>query len=253
VTHWGVTIRVTESPLENSPIEVIFEDEWLLAVCKPAGLAVQEMHERLSIERGVLDGVHRELVLYHRLDKDTSGLVLLGKSSSRQTDVNRAMTEAFEKKRIRKAYLAVVEGQWKNEWNRVETFVARSEATGFMQNLTEATGGAKRALTTFRVLARSMPGTPLKTWIEAMPKTGRTHQIRLHCLFHGCPILGDRYYGHADEKPLALHAHRVDFSHPITGESVCLTALPPEHWLTDRLVDLDPSRVQAWMLNNAKR
>jgi 23S rRNA pseudouridine955/2504/2580 synthase len=221
---------------------VVFEDEWLVVVSKPSGLAVQDLHE--GMKQGTTQGCWGEsLVLYHRLDKDTSGLVLFGKGSARRDEVNRAMTQAFEKKRIRKAYLAVVNGRWKNEWNRVETFVARNESTGLMENLPRALPGAKRALTTFRVLASSQE----KSWIEAMPKTGRTHQIRLHCLALGCPILGDRYYGKADDLALALHAHRLDFIHPLTNVPICLVDPFPADWISTRLVGLDEARIQAWL------
>jgi RluA family pseudouridine synthase len=212
---------------ESQALTAVFEDEWLLAVNKPRGWAVQP-----DLETAVKQRWGRGLVAYHRLDKDTTGVILFGK----RPEIHRAMSEVFEKKKIRKAYFALVRGVWRPEWNKVESFVDRA-ADGRMQNLTRAeTKTARHAMTTFRLLSTS----PQLSWIEAMPKTGRTHQIRLHCLLKDCPILGDTLYGPERreaqlqsarvERVLALHAYRLDFTHPKTGESLRLIAPPPAPW-----------------------
>jgi RluA family pseudouridine synthase len=229
-------------------VQVVYEDEWLLAVSKPGGLQMHPTNSPasgdISLESLVLERFGAGYVLYHRLDKDTSGIVLLGKPSRERHDVHRKMTQAFEQKKIRKAYLAIVQGEWRREWNRVETSVARAP-NGLMQNVAVGTPDSKRALTTFRlILASNDSSTEPRTWIEAMPKTGRTHQIRLHCLYHGCPILGDRYYGTADDGPLALHAYRVDFRHPITDEPIRLIQEPPPSWRDERFRGFDPVRLE---------
>lgn len=228
----------TEPGPNENVIRVVYEDDWLLVVSKPAGLPVHaspgqkgdDLESRLRRERG------RSFVLFHRLDMDTTGLVVLGK----RAEINRAMTEAFEKKRIRKAYLAAVEGRWRPEWNRVETFIDR-DANGRWINRENPPG--KKSITTFRLLKASDE----KSWIEAILKTGRTHQVRLHCLAKGCPILGDRVYGHVHSglPPQALHAYRMDFQHPITGERLQLVDPPPEYWKSEWLNGLETEAVMA--------
>jgi 23S rRNA-/tRNA-specific pseudouridylate synthase len=135
-----------------------------------------------------------------------------------------------EHKRIRKAYWAVVAGRWRPEWNRIETEIARSP-TGRLQNVV---AGGRRAVSTVRLLA----ATDEKSWIEVLPKTGRTHQVRLHCLAMGHPILGDRLYGERADVPIALHAWRIDLRHPVSGESLRIRASPPAYWPDHWLIDV---------------
>lgn len=230
-------------------VDVVFEDEFLIAVNKPAGLVVHGGSE--SLETWVARYVDRPAILLHRLDKDTTGIVLLAK----RRDAAGPLSRAFAEKKIRKSYWAVVSGRWPKDVNRVESFISRSldggwvsraiggATSGVASNMESdmandvasdvasdmANGDAKRALTTFRILAASDE----KTWLEAIPKTGRTHQIRLHCQSAGHAILGDRLYGQsnsAEAWPHALHACRLDFKHPITGEPMRLVAEPPEYW-----------------------
>lgn len=210
---------------ESEPINILFEDEWILAVSKPSGLMVHANPES-KVEQGpnlqdlLSAGRKRQLTLFHRLDKDTSGLVLLGK----RPEISAAMTRLFEEKKIRKAYFAVVEGEWKKSVNRIENYLARA-AEGRMAIVDEGQG--QRALTTFRVLDSSSA----KTWLEVMPKTGRTHQIRVHCASAGHPVLGDRLYGQVSEVGrLALHAHQLNFTHPLTKENIQLNDSPPRAW-----------------------
>lgn len=216
--------------MEPSRLEIVYEDEVLVAVNKPAHMPV---HGRPGGRRPDLLGVAeqqlgRRLVLFHRLDIDTTGVVLLGKDRS----INPAMAAVFAEKRIRKMYWTVVRGVWRAEWNRVETRIDRAEPKGFRN----VVAGGKIALTTFRRLAVHAD----KSWLEALPKTGRTHQIRLHCLALGCPILGDALYGERTAMPIALHARRIDLRHPQSGEVLRLIAEPPDYWTTHWLNELSP-------------
>ena len=221
-----------------SLIKIIYEDPWLLVVNKPPGVAVHpdpgsglgsRVHAYLDLQSHLQKERGESLTLFHRLDRDTSGLVILG----RRPEIRQAMNDLFEKKKIRKCYTAVVSGRWQPQWNRVENFLHKSES-GFWENRSEPPG--KPALTTFRLLAASAD----KSWLEVIPKTGRTHQIRLHCVSKGSPILGDRLYNsktiRPGDPPQALHAYRVDFKHPQTGEALQLRAAPPEFWRSDWLV-----------------
>lgn len=210
--------------LDSSTLDVIYEDEWLIVINKPVGLSSETQNAGSpSLEKLVSERLGTAVTLFHRLDKDTTGLIVLGKKRS----INKAMSDAFEHKRLRKSYLAVVHGRWEKSWNRVETQIDRGP-DGKMRNQTE---GGKKSLTTFRVFS----STDEKSWIEAIPKTGRTHQIRLHCLAQGCPILGDRIYGLEKDRdpslpPQALHAYRLDFMHPATTKPMTLRAPPPDYW-----------------------
>lgn len=154
----------------------------------------------------------------HRIDRDTSGLVLFAKNSR----WNREFSEMFEKKRIRKEYWAIVNGNWDPSRNKVETKIHRTSQGGWE---THPELG-KKAKTTFRVLGKN----DTHTWLQALPKTGRTHQIRLHCLEGSCPIVGDRFYSDDHGNPLLLHAHSLRFLHPAGTGEIRLKADVPPYW-----------------------
>jgi RluA family pseudouridine synthase len=214
--------RMRESSLHlNDDVRTIFEDEWLIAVSKPSGLLSHSnpgREDEDSLENILRAKMNLPLILFHRLDRDTSGLVLLGK----RREIAGLVTRAFEEKKIRKSYLAVVEGQWRADWNRVDQPIE-----------------SKSAVTTFRLLA----GGDHKSWIEALPKTGRQHQIRIHCQFHQRPIVGDTRYGARASLPsgsgFALHAYRMDFYHPKTGEKMRIVDEPSTAWRERYLGNLD--------------
>jgi RluA family pseudouridine synthase len=215
------------APVRAATIEILYEDDVLIAVNKPPGLVVHSGGaQRPDLQSRVREHLGREVVLFHRLDKDTSGVVLLGK----QRSINSAMAHAFETKRIRKAYWAVVGGRWRPEWNRIETRILR----GADDRWRNVVAGGREAISTCRLLV----GDDTKSWIEVLPKTGRTHQVRLHCLAMGHPVLGDRVYGERAALPMALHAWRVDLRHPVTGAALRIRAAPPPFWETDWLAGL---------------
>jgi len=202
--------------------EVLFEDEVLLAVNKPPRLAVHPTRDpaRPSLQSTVEEWAGKRLTLFHRLDADTTGVVLFGKDRG----INPAMAAQFEQRQLRKVYWAVVRGRWRPAWNRVATRI-RWAGQGRWRNATE---GGEEAVSSFRVLIASDD----RSWLEVLPKTGRTHQIRLHCLAHRCPILGDRTYGEAgsEDPPMALHARQLVFCHPRTSDPIRIVAEPPSYW-----------------------
>lgn len=210
---------------------VVFEDSYLLAVNKPAGLKVHGEDCETTLESLVAKTQGRRAILLHRLDRGTTGLVLFAK----RKEAAGPMSRAFEEKRIRKSYWAVVKGRWPKGLTKVESFIERDPEDPRRQ-LSRVSGGGRKAVTTFRVLAASVE----KTWLEVIPKTGRTHQIRVHCASQGHPILGDGLYGEGDGKNsgLALHAERLLFRHPMTDEELDLHAPLPEVWQTDWLAGL---------------
>ncbi len=199
-------------------LELLFEDDDLAVVNKPPSL-VSEGEEENDLQSLLSEQLKREVILYHRLDKATSGTLLIGKTRR----WNREIADMFLQKRMRKSYWAMVEGDWSAEWNRVETFIRRGE-DGLMQNHPEL---GKKALTTFHLVQRS----DSLSWIQALPKTGRTHQIRVHCAQKNRSIVGDPLYGNGGElDPLALHAESLRFRHPGTGKTIQVKAKPPAYW-----------------------
>lgn len=202
-------------------MEILFEDDVLVAVNKPANMPVHrggEFDDRPDVESVLRARLGCELVLFHRLDADTTGVVLLGKDRS----INSRMASLFSKKRIRKTYWVVVRGVWQPSWTRVETRIERGGGSRYRN----VEVGGQRALTTFRVLASNDE----RSWLEAQPRTGRTHQIRLHCRAKNCPVLGDRLYGKSGPAAMALHARQVEFLHPVTQQPLLICAPPPSYW-----------------------
>lgn len=203
---------------------MVFEDDELLVVDKPPGwnthapdpYAGEGIHEWLR---------HREprwadLSILHRLDKETSGLIVFGKTPL----ANRSLTRQFEERRVEKVYRLRTDrpiraSEWTADWSLVragERQVARPRAAGM-----------EPAETVFRHLSESAGGID---W-EAIPKTGRTHQIRAHAAEGGMPILGDRLYGGGEARRLHLVSHRLAFEHPRTGRPVAWTVEPD--WSAD--------------------
>jgi 23S rRNA pseudouridine955/2504/2580 synthase len=203
--------------------QTLLEDEWLLAIDKPAGLAV---HGGSGVSRGVIEQLRLErpalrfLELVHRLDRDTSGVLLLAKKRSALTGLHRQLREGMVEKR----YLALVAGAWR-EARRVVQLPLTRYVTAEGERRVSVESGGMASHTEF-TLQRRYPGYSL---LAAELKTGRTHQIRVHLAHLGFPIAGDDKYGDfALNKALAkrglkrmfLHAAELGFRHPASGERV---------------------------------
>ena len=210
--------------MTKAPIEILYRDESLVAINKPAMLPVHETADPLRPHvQGLLEKqLGEKLVLFHRLDLETTGVLLFG----RDEKINRAVTEMFRDREMQKTYWTVVDGRWLEEWTQIETYIAK-KGGGRWQNLPKGRGG-DRAVSRFRILKTSGE----KTWLEVKPETGRTHQIRLHCLEKRHPVMGDKLYGRADPRglPMALHAKSLSFRHPVSGDEITIGANPPEYW-----------------------
>jgi 23S rRNA pseudouridine955/2504/2580 synthase len=233
-------IRMAEKEVHEVPgaeFKILLEDSHLLVIDKPAGVAV---HGGSGVSYGVIEQLRaarpdaKFLELVHRLDRDTSGVLMLAKKRSALTNLHEQIREGEPDKR----YLALVHGDWKNERQHVKLALHKySTAEGERRVRVQSDGMPSHTI--FNLVRRYGPYALL----EAELKTGRTHQIRVHLASSGFAIVGDDKYGDfalnralqkADGERVALkrmflHAYRLTFNHPESGKQVTLKApLPPE-------------------------
>ena len=210
---------------------VIYRDDHAIVLNKPAGLAVQGgTHTERHID-GLLDALRFDSDerprLVHRLDKDTSGVLLIARSAAAAAFFARA----FRDKTARKTYRAIVVGLPEPRQGRIDFSLAKSGGSGRERVHADEEDG-KHAVTYYRVLDHA--GTRA-SWLALLPLTGRTHQLRAHCAAIGTPILGDGKYGGAAAhlagsaamRRLHLHARSLDLPHPSGGRLVVAAPLPP--------------------------
>ncbi len=232
-----VLVIVPEDPetaieAESIPLDIIFEEDSLLVVNKPAGMVV---HPALGHTSGTLvnallfhcpqiadvGGIERAGVV-HRLDRNTSGLLVIAKNE----DTRQALQRQFKRRRVLKAYVALSEGRVEPREGIIELPIGRSKQDRKRMAVVRT---GRDARTTYRVVETFRDHSLL----DVRPHTGRTHQIRVHFAWMGYPLVGDTVYG-SRRQPLIksrhfLHAARLGFLHPTTGEEVVFQApLPPE-------------------------
>ena len=200
---------------------VVFEDAWILVVDKPAGmLSVPGRGNALqdsAITRLRARFPDRELSLVHRLDLDTSGLLLVAKDAATHADLQ----ARFAQRVIDKRYIAILDGVVSREHGTID-LPLRLDVDDRPRQIVDYVHG-KRAITEWRVLERSGD----RTRVAFLPRTGRTHQLRVHAAVAlGVPIAGDRLYGRSDGR-LLLHAEALAFDHPHTGARVELVSVVP--------------------------
>ena len=226
---------------------VLYEDEHLIAINKPAGVAV---HGGSGVSFGVIEQLRmarpqaRFLELVHRLDRDTSGILLIAKKRS----ALRHLQDQFRERETGKTYLALVRGDWPANKKVIDAPLHK-----YLLDAKEGSPGAgerrvrvvskddpdgMRAITLVKVSRQLEIAAERHTLLEVTIKTGRTHQIRVHLASQGHPIAGDDKYGDFDAnkalaraglKRMFLHAWRLEFGHPATSERLTLVAeLPPE-------------------------
>ncbi len=217
---------------EAIPLDVIYEDDHLLVVNKPAGMVVHPAagHSSGTLVNALLaycpqaadvGGLERGGIV-HRLDKDTSGLLLVAKDA----ETHAALQRQFKRRQVRKTYLAMVEGRVSPREGVVEAPVGRDHRERKQMAVVRS---GRPAVTQYRVVELFRQHSLL----EVRPHTGRTHQVRVHLSWLGYPLVGDRVYGHRRQTLLPdrhfLHARDLGFIHPVTGQEMELTApLPPE-------------------------
>ncbi|MEO8766867.1 MAG: RluA family pseudouridine synthase [Nitrosospira sp.] len=244
-------VREKNVPSPSTPFEILFQDETLLVINKPAGVAV---HGGSGVSFGVIEQLRAQhpdwkfLELVHRLDRETSGILFLAKSRGGLIELHRQIRAGLMEKR----YLALVKGKWCNPRQSVKLPLNKYVTAAGERRVAVTTdkGGNKVPMTAHTVftLKKSWQGFSL---LEAELKTGRTHQIRVHLAHLGFPIAGDDKYGDfALNKGLArigpkprlgrmfLHAFVAEVTHPVTGEILRLEAPLPED-LQEFLMGLD--------------
>jgi len=194
-------------------VDILYQDNHLLVIDKPAGINADDFERRV-----------------HRLDKDTSGILLLAKNDE---DLE-FFQKQFKKRRVKKKYLALVSGNLKNEKGKIETLIGRSPKNRLKQKIylpfEPAALGKRTATTEYRVLKRFKE----YTLVEVEPKTGRKHQIRCHFAYLGHPIAGDKIYGFKNQpvpgglKRHFLHATYLKIKLPDGEEMEFQSELPPD-------------------------
>lgn len=240
-----ISISIIERPgpenilPENIPLNIIFEDAHLLVINKPAGMVVHPatgnysgtlVNALLCGGRGLstVGGPLRPGIV-HRLDKDTSGLIVVAKKNEAHYNLARQ----FQDHTIKRKYVALVKGEVELDAGLIDLPIARHPRNREKMAINYA--DSKNAQTIYRVLKRFRD----YTFIELMPKTGRTHQLRVHLAYIGHPILGDIKYGVRSDKinRPALHAQVLGFSHPATGKYIEFsTDLPAD---MERLIETE--------------
>ena len=223
--------ETTEIKPENIDIDIVYEDPYIAVINKQAGLVVHPAHGHYSgtLVNAILyhikdlSGINGEIRpgIVHRLDKDTSGLIVIAKNDK----VHTALTEMFQEKKIRKTYLAILKGKLNKSEGKVVTQIGRDKNDRKKMTVIDDITKGKTAITNYRVISQNSLFTLVKVNIE----TGRTHQIRVHMRHLGYPILGDSVYGRKDnEKRQMLHAYKLEFLHPVTGRQMEFTGEIPE-------------------------
>jgi len=207
---------------ELDPANILYEDDSILCYRKEPGIPTQGLvcDSYNNLHAAVLRYLRQKKSapyagLHHRLDSDTSGVVLLTTS----TQANRSIHYQFQARAIKKTYLALVSGKPDFEEQTLRTYISRRPG----QYCCSAEGPGKQAITHFQTVRQCGPCT----LIQARPETGRTHQIRLQLAFAGIPVLGDRLYGRGRD-PAAprtmLHATALSFAHPASRQELTVTA-----------------------------
>jgi len=239
----GDRITIEIPPMESSELiaedvelDIRFEDESLIVLCKPPGMVVHPSHGHWSgtlvhallghtDDLSTLAGEERPGIV-HRLDKDTSGLMLVAKND----DVQRALQSAIKQRLVERRYVTLVHGRIVPDTGLVDAPIGRHPKDPRKMWVSDA-AGARQAVTSFRTLERFEAGgvDDGYTLVECKLQTGRTHQIRVHMAYIQHPLVGDQLYGRCKLKEdlglqrQFLHSYSLGFDHPVTGLHIALT------------------------------
>jgi 23S rRNA pseudouridine1911/1915/1917 synthase len=233
---------------ENIKIDIIFEDDDIVVINKPAMMVVHPACGNFSgtlvnalcyhFENLPNSEKNKDIMswsrpgLVHRLDKETSGIIIIAKNENSLIN----LAKQFEKRKVHKTYLAICYAKTDLSQGKINIAISRSKIDRKKMSVASSSDeSAKPSITNFKVIQKL---TNSLVVIEAKPETGRTHQIRVHLQYTGYPILNDSVYGvslknfkkifpNIEERTL-LHAHKIEFFHPRTNEKICLEAKIPE-------------------------
>ncbi|MFH0948783.1 MAG: RluA family pseudouridine synthase [Elusimicrobiota bacterium] len=208
------------------PLEIIFEDNDIIVINKQPNLVVHPAgrHQTDTLVNGLLyywkDSTHANPFLVHRLDKDTSGVIVVAKNDPAKA----GLSKQFQNRNVEKKYLAIVNGIIKENDGTIETPLGRSRE--FRKKIVVSSASKRMSKTFFKVIERFKNAT----YLEVKPYTGRTHQIRVHLAYIGHPVIGDVEYGKVSEiaKRQLLHASEIKFTHPSSKKKVEFSAPLPE-------------------------
>ena len=226
--------KETSIKAENIPVEVVYEDDDIIVVNKPKGMVVHPANGNpdgtlvnaiMAMCKGSLSGIGGEIRpgIVHRLDKDTSGLLIVAKNDLAHIN----MSNQIKDRKVKKIYIALVKGNINENEATINMPIGRS--TKDRKKMAVRKDG-KEAITHFKVLKRYKNYTLLEVKID----TGRTHQIRVHMAEIGHPVVGDMVYSKGKNEfgveGQMLHSKSLDFKHPITGKEMHLEARLPEYF-----------------------
>ena len=226
--------KETKLKAQEIPLDIIYEDSDIIVVNKPKGMVVHPANGNpdgtlvnaiLAICKNSLSGIGGELRpgIVHRLDKDTSGLIIVAKIDNAHIN----MSEQIKERNVKKTYIALVRGNVPEEEATINMPIGRSTKDRKKMAVTK---NGKQAITHFKVLKRYSKYTLLEIKIE----TGRTHQIRVHMAEIGYPVVGDAVYSNGKNEfgieGQMLHAYKLEFMHPITNKHMELTAPLPQYF-----------------------
>ena len=227
--------KPTELIAENIPLTIIYEDADILVMNKPAGIVVHPApgHASGTLVNALihhckdLAGIGGELRpgIVHRLDKDTSGLLVIAKNEAAMKN----LVDQFKHRNVKKEYLALIWGCPKPERGTIKTLIGRSETN--RKKMSAKVKHGREAVTHYEVIEKMESASLVRLRIE----TGRTHQIRVHMAFKNHPVVGDTLYGRArsfEATRQMLHAAELRFNHPRTGKELVFSALMPDDMLT---------------------
>lgn len=230
------TIEIKEIPLkaQDIPLDILYEDDDIIVINKPKGMVVHPangnpdgtlVNALMAICKDSLSGIGGEIRpgIVHRLDKDTSGVIVVAKNDKAHIE----LSNQIKNKQMKKTYICLVRGNIPDEEATINMPIARSKKDRKKMDVDKS---GKEAITHFKVLKRYNRYTYLEVNIE----TGRTHQIRVHLSHIGYPIVGDAVYSNGKNpfgiKGQCLHALRLEFNHPITGKKMKIEAKMPKYF-----------------------
>lgn len=221
-----------EAEPENIPLDIVYEDDWLMVVNKPRGMVVHPaagnetgtlVNAALYHAKGSLSGINGSMRpgIVHRIDKDTTGLLVIAKND----EAHKSLTSQLADRSLSRIYKALVNGNVLDDGGTVNAPIARSDKDRKKMAVTE---GGRKAVTDYTVTERFGE----YTLVQCKLRTGRTHQIRVHMKHIGHSLVGDKAYGIKNERfaleGQLLHAEKISFIHPATGERAEFSCPLPE-------------------------